>query len=1123
MLNKKYLKLLVVLTKLSIYLFLILMANPLLANSYGQGLKDTKVSINVNKGSLVDVFKSIEDQSPFLFLYDNKVDNTQTNVSMNRNNMSLYNILQILSKEYRLKFKKINHSISVSKVPEPIQEIELPVVIEITGKVIDENGQPLPGASIIEKGTQNGTTTDFDGNFAITLQNEQALLTVSYLGYQTKEVSINNSGYLEIRLEPDAGQLSEVVVIGYGEVEKRNLTGSIARLSGESVKEVQTASLDYSLQGKLAGVNVTSNSSAPGGDVSIRIRGNNSILGGNEPLYVIDGFPIYSNNSLYSNGGVAQQPNALSTLNTNDIASIEVLKDAASTAIYGSRGANGVILITTKRGSYNSKSIDVESYLGVQEVAQKLDLLNAREFVTLSNEAYTNDGLEPLFEDPSEYGNGTDWQDEIFRTALIQNHQITFSGGGADTRFSVVGNLFQQDGVVLNSGFKRGSLRLNIDSKFLDFMDIGASVSISSSANNQSVTDTGEGGLFGGVLNYALTIPPTIDVRDANGNYNFNDLPSSPPVGNPVALATEPLNRITTHRILGNFYTKIDLAKDLSFKTSFGTDISDGIRDFYLPSTTRRAQSDNGQATIFRSRIISWLNENVLSYSLKKDKSNLDVVAGFTVQGQDFRQSSASSFNFISDEFRSFNLGAGANPQSPTSGRSKWTLLSYLGRLNYNFDDRYLFSVTGRADGSSKYGDGNKWGVFPSVAGAWRLTKEPFFRTHKISELKLRASFGVVGNQEIGEYQSLAALTNQNYVIGNQLVSGIGPSRIANPDLKWETTEQTNIGLDFGAFNDKLTITSDYYYKKTKDLLLLVTVPSVSGFSQALKNSGSLKNEGFEFAVNGVLSDKKLKISLGGNIFFNRNEVLSLGETGEFPSGAVVGSIGLNYSGVMREGLPIGNFNGYVYDGLFQSEAEVEAHGAQPSARPGDIRYRDLNNDGQINTSDLAIIGDAQPDFTYGINGNIAYGNWSMNFLLSGVSGIDVLNMNKFEMESLSGVSSQLRSTLNRWTSQNTNTNIPRASAASPDFRFSSRQLENGSYLRLRNITIGYDVPMDKIKGVKGLKFYLTGQNLFTITNYSGYDPEVNTFAGQDNLTLGIDYGTYPRAKTYILGMNIKL
>jgi TonB-linked SusC/RagA family outer membrane protein len=1095
-----------------------------------QSVDKVRISLRLTDAPLEQAFNQIENLTQFTFAFNKDQFSLSSKVNLAVENETLRNILLELSRQTNLAFRQVNQHILVKALDKPrntpLQErISVEPTSLVTGKVTEaESGEPLPGVNILVKNTALGTVSDIDGTYRIEVPEENNTLIFSFIGYAQQEVNINGRSTIDVVMQPSGRELDEIVVIGYGEVKREDLIASVSKVSGEEIQEVSTSGLDHALQGRAPGVLVTQTSAAPGGGVSVRIRGGNSILGGNEPLYVIDGFPVYNNNSLYSPGNVGQAPNALASINPNDIASIEILKDASATAIYGSRGANGVILITTKKGQYNSQQVSFEAYYGLQQVANQLGLLNAREFVTISNEAHLNDGLEPIFDAPENYGEGTNWQDVIFRTAPTQNYQLSFSGGNDATRYAVMGNYFSQDGIIKGSGFERGSFRVNLDSRISDKLKTGTSLLVSRTLNDQNIADTGEGGLFGGVMNYALTISPTIAVRDENGRYNVNNLPSSPPVGNPLALAIEPLNQIITNRVLGNVFAEYDFTEQLSLKVSFGSDLTDATRDLFLPSTVRRASTDKGQASIFTNRITSWLNENVLSYrTLLGEKHELDLVAGLTAQGQEFRSSLASSFGFSADQFGTDNLGAGSSPQSPASARRGWQMLSYLARANYQFNDRYLFSLTARADGSSKFGEGNQWGFYPAAAAAWRVSNEGFMQDQTlISELKLRASYGVTGNQEIGEYQSLAALGNQNYIIGDDLVNGIGPTRIANPDLKWETTAQTDIGLDVGFLENRVLLTADYYYKRTEDLLLFVTLPSVTGFTRALQNSGSLENQGFELAIDAEVLNGAFQWTLGGNLSFNRNKVLNLGSTGEFPSGAVVGSIGLNYSGVVREGEPIGNFNAYVFDGIFQNQQEVDSHRAQPNAQPGDIRYRDLNGDNLINTSDQQIIGYAQPDFAYGLSSNMQYKNFRLNLLFNGVQGVDVLNMNKFELESVSGVTSQLSLVLNRWTPENPSNSIPRAST-SPDFRFSSRQLEDASFLRLRNITLAYQLPAELLEArfIRSARVYVTGQNLLTLTSYSGYDPEVNTFAGQDNLSLGIDYGTYPRAKTYLLGVNL--
>jgi TonB-linked SusC/RagA family outer membrane protein len=1082
-----------------------------------------KISINVENIPLNEAFSKLEGQTGASFLYSSSIP-LEKKVSVKAVNELLESVLDRLLSPLELQFLVVDNKIVVRAKQKDNKEKPLGT---ITGKVTDlQTNEALPGVNITIKGSNMGTVTGGDGSYSITVADENAVIIFSYIGYTPQEVALNGRTSIDVQLAPSIQNLNQVVVIGYGTQLRKDITGSIASIKEEELKQVPVTSFAQGLQARVAGVQVSQSSAAPGGGVSVIIRGGNSILSGNQPLYVIDGFPVYNDNNAFAPGGLGslgQNRDALAALNPGDIESVEILKDASATAIYGSRGANGVVLITTRQGREGRSRVDFESYYGVQQVARKLPLLNAREFAELANEGYLNDGKPAPYPDPASLGEGTDWQDEIFRTAPIQNYQLTFSGGNDQTRYTISGNYLRQDGVIIGSRFDRAAFRINLERNISKRLKIGNHLSISRTADDQTITDTGASGSFAGVTTAALTMPPTTSVRDADGNYNDNTIAGGPPVGNPLALALEPLNRVTSTRAIGNFFLEYTLMEGLTLKSSLGADYSSARRDAYLPTTTRRGRGVSGSSAISSREVASWLNENTLTYQKQFDRHGLTVLGGYTMQGQNNIFVLASTQGFTSDEFGTDNLAVGAVPQIPQSGRAEWKLASFLSRINYNYNNRYLLTLTARADGSSRFGEGNKWGFFPSLALGWIVSEETFMKDLPyISNLKLRASYGITGNQEIGQYQSLAALNAQNYVFGNVLVSGIGPTRVANADLKWETTAQFDGGIDVGLFNDRITFIADYYYKKTTDLLLQVTLPTFTGFATSLQNTGTNENQGVEFSANAKVLTGALKWDVGGNISFNRNRLLSLGRSREFPSGPVIGGIGVNNTGIVRVGESLGNFYGYIADGIFQSAEQVTEHRAQPTAKPGDIRYRDLNEDGALTFADQTIIGNPQPDYFFGFNSNLAFKNFDLNILFQGVVGGDILNVGRFELEALNSANSQLNTVLERWRPDAPGNTMPRATTTAV-YRLSSRQVEDGTFLRLRNITLGYNLPLATIKRkvLQSARFYVSAQNLLTLTNYLGYDPEVNTFFGSDNLHLGIDYGTYPRARTYMIGLNI--
>jgi TonB-dependent starch-binding outer membrane protein SusC len=990
----------------------------------------------------------------------------------------------------------------------------------ITGTVTSSDNSPLPGVNVLVKGTSTGTVTDAEGKYTLDAP-PTGTLVFSFIGMKTLEANINNQSVVNMTMDADISQLDEVVVVGYGTQKKSDFTGSISSVSSKEIKAVPVASLSQALQGRAAGVLVTQTSNAPGGGVSIRIRGGNSIQGGNEPLYVIDGYPIMNESG--------------PTISPNDIESIEILKDASATAIYGSRGANGVVIITTRRGKAGKSSILFESYYGVQEVRKKLDMLNATQLAELVNEGIANVNAEnigkPGFpkalaftdEQIAALGEGTDWQDEIFRSAPISNYQLTLSGGDDKTQYSVSGNIFNQDGIVINSNYKRTSFRLNLDRKVTDKLKLSNSLTISHAVNNAITSDT-DGGNSAGVVYAALNFSPTVPVYNADGTYTVDNRAGAIKISNPVAYANETKNRAATTRILGNVTGEYILAKGLSVKVLLGASLNYYKVNYYQPRTVYASVGTNGSAYINSNQTIDWLNENTLHYQTSiNDRHKFNVLLGYTLQSIIFDEYRASAQNFPNDILQDNSLITAQQTNASTSNIYESALRSYIARVNYDLDGKYLVTLTTRIDGSSRFGVGKKNGFFPSGSIAWRIANEPFMQNiRQVSDLKLRTSYGLTGNQDIGNYQSIGSMGTQNYNFGGAFTVGYATNRIANPGLMWESTAQFDIGLDLGLFNDRIIVTADWYYKKTSDLLYNVPLPITTGVSTSLQNVGRVENKGFEFSISTVNIDKELRWTTNFNIGANRNEIIDLGNVkGDVPAGGASGHLQLANSGILRVGEPIGIFYGLVTDGIFQNQAEIDAS-AQKTAKPGDRRYKDLTPDGVINSSDRTILGQAQPKYIFGFTNNFSYKGFDLNIFFVGSQGNSIYNINRYELESMTGISNQSAVTLDRWTPENPSNEIPRATSTGTPYQVTSRQVEDGSYIRMRNIQLAYNFPsswMERLK-ISSAKLYISGQNLLTITDYSGYDPEVSRF-GQDNLSFGIDYGSYPKAKTYMLGLNI--
>jgi TonB-linked SusC/RagA family outer membrane protein len=994
---------------------------------------------------------------------------------------------------------------------------------QVTGTVTSAaDNQPLPGANVLIRGTSTGTTTDREGKFSLSVP-AAATLVFSYVGFRNQEVEVGNRSEVAVSLALADESLDEVVVIGYGTQKKSDLTGSVASVTAAEVKALPVASVEQSLQGRATGVQVVQGNAAPGGATSVRIRGGNSILGGNEPLYVIDGFPVY--NSISSDVAAAQPSNVLASINPNDIESVEILKDASATAIYGSRGANGVVIITTKRGKAGKGTIDFEAYYGGQQLRKKLDLLGAAEYAALANERAVNTGTPPPFPDLGKYPHDTDWQDEIFSPAPIQNYTLSFSGGNENNRYSVSGNYFNQEGIIQHSGFARGSVRLNLDNQVNERLRVSTSLTASRAVNERAKTS-----IFfsNGIVYSALVAPPLAPVRNENGTfYKIGSIPTADPAwNNPVALMQGNTNTLTINRMLGNVNAEYTLLDGLTFGVRLGADYFDNTTDAYTDRTIIEGGT-GGRAETAKAGTTNFLNENILTYKkVLNTIHDLNLTAGFSWQQETGTSLRSRSENFVLDVFGNNNLGAGQVTLPNESNKARSSLLSWIGRANYILKDKYLFTVTARADGSSRFGTGNKWGFFPSAALAWKLSEESFIRDLGVfSSLKLRTSYGVTGNQEIGNYQSLARLSVVTAVMGQNQgnVIGFAATNMANPDLKWETTSQFDVGLDAGFFNNRLNLTAEYYFKKTEDLLALVPLAMSSGFSSILLNLGQINNQGFELGASANLLTGRVKWDVNGNFSVNRNEVIQVAvDGGEFLAPSITSPIDAPVN-IIREGQPLSAFYGYQEDGIW--EADQTTGSIQPTAKAGDQRYRDLNGDGQINPNDRTILGSPYPDFIYGLNHTVSFKNFDFNLFFQGVQGVTVFNANKFSIaDAFARAGNQLAEVQDRWTPENQNVNAkyPRASRTSP--LLSERFFEDGSYLRLRNVTLGYRLPAAGlgIGWLRTARVYVSAQNLLTLTGYSGYDPEVSSTGGSD-LRKGIDVGAYPSAKTYLVGVQIGL
>ncbi|WP_221393722.1 TonB-dependent receptor [Dyadobacter sp. NIV53] len=993
----------------------------------------------------------------------------------------------------------------------------------ISGKVTSPNDQsPLPGINVLVKNGTAGTSTNAEGVYEIQA-GEDAILVFSAIGYLSQEIPVKRRTQINVQISDDTRQLNELVVVGYGTQKKRDITGSVSSLDSRDFNKGVQTSVDQLISGRSAGVQVTQASSEPGGGVSIRIRGANSINANNEPLYVIDGLPINNSAVVPSSTVVTESAprNPLNALNPNDIESVEILKDASATAIYGSRGANGVILITTKKGTKGKLNVNYSVSGGVSKVAKTVPMLDAKQYISLLNDLRADQKQQPEFtsEQIAQIGNGTDWQKEIFRTGSVQNHQLSFSGGQDKFSYYASLNYLDQKGVVISSGIKKYVGRVNLnytDDKFKFGLSLNSSnVKDDFVPNGVSVNEGA------GIINTAIFQDPTLAIKNANGTWAQTQIVN---LENPLGLANEVKDFASSNRTFGCVFAEYFFLPELSAKINVGTDSQDSRRDIFTSRLTKRAEGTKGVASVLTSNSSNSLIEFTARYNKALNKNNqIEVLGGYTYQEFEVRSLSAGAQNFPLDALLTDNLGAGSQSTfSLGSGRTKNQLLSYLGRVNYNLYDKYLLTASIRADGSSRFGDNKKYGIFPSVALGWRLKDEIFLKNiNTITDLKFRASYGLTGNQDIGSYNSLVLLGPQGQAIfdGTPYV-GISTTQLPNPDLKWETTTQLDLGVDFGLFENRLTGSVDYFDKQTKDLLLQLPIPRTTGFTSTFKNVGGLKNSGFEFSLTSINITAPFTWRSSANFSVVKNKVTDLGTLPLI----LGGSAGFtNDFTIIRKGDPLNAYYGYIVDGVFQQGDDI-AKSAQPLSRPGEYKYRDVNKDGTINSADRTILGSPFPKFTYGLNNDITYKSFNFSFFFQGVQGNKMFNLNRTESENpISFRRNRLEETYtDRWTPTNpTNKNssaIP--VAVSYTSNVNSRAVENASYLRLKTVQLTYNFPTGKWKSVRGVQVYVTAQNLFTITKYTGFDPEVSAF-GTSNVRA--DYNAFPLSRTFTAGLSINL
>lgn len=968
----------------------------------------------------------------------------------------------------------------------------------ITGTVTDEKNEAIPGANVYLKGGTTGTNSDATGNFSIKASSGDVLV-ISFLGYQAKEITVGASSTINVSLKPDTRQLEDVVVVGYGTVRKSDLTGSLASVSAKDFEKQPLTKLDQALQGRAAGVQVTQTSGAPGSGFKIRIRGANSISGNNNPLYVLDGLIVGDINSI----------------NVNDIASMEVLKDASATAIYGSRGANGVVLITTKKGRKGPAKIELGYFTGVSNVVQKLDLMNPAEFAEGVNFAERKEIFSQAEISGLRNGGGENWQDRFFRPAPFNNTQLSVSGGSDTFDYFISGNINNAEGTIINQDYKRYTLRANLNAQLTSKLKVGLNTFVSREKSTGARADLAAG----------LTWDPTTPAFNEQGAYNF--IPLKPGIGNgtanPLLVPENSIREDFNDRLTLSGYANYDLAKNLVLNISGGVDRFATNDNSYAPLILNNI----GVASVENQEVTRIQNTNRLTYKIDRNPNHVVTIDAIHEQQMVTRKNNTSTAsNFFSDQTTYKNLSLGSIQRTQNIFTNE-NLQSFLGRVNYSLLNRFLLTASVRVDGSSKFRAGNRWGVFPSGSVAWKISEEEFMKSiPTVNDLKLRVSYGVIGSQAIGPLATRAnpiISPGVNYPFtGGTATIGVAPSnRAANPDLTWETTTQGNIGIDLGLWNSKVTLSLDLYKKNTTDLLLNTQLPSFVGPTIVTRNVGEVENKGFDISLGfDVLRRNDWDITSSLNISRNRNKVLALVSDEPLELGNVfyTNTFPVNPTRV-EVGKPISTFRGYVFEGVYQAGEESEA--ARFNRKPGDAKYKDINGDGRISTDDITTVGDGNPNFTWGWNWDINYKKFNLNFLLTGSQGNDIYNFQRGRMMALGAQQFHAVHSdyLNRWTPSNPS-NIP--SGRDGTELLSSQFIEDGSFTSLKNVALGYnfeDGVLQKI-GISKMRLYVSASNLLILTKYRGFDPE-STASGSSDVDLGIDYNAFPINRTLTLGLNL--
>ncbi|MCG6191013.1 TonB-dependent receptor [Maribellus maritimus] len=1051
------------------------------ASVYSQ---DAKLGLELKGKTISDAFEFIESNSNFRFFYNADFKDINRKIEFSTKDADIESMLNGLFADSNISYEIVGGNLIVLKVNS--QQANL----SVSGKVVDKNGMALPGVTIVVKGTTQGTVTNADGVYSISNVPKDAILLFSFVGMKMQEIKVGNQTTINITMEANAIGIEEVVAIGYGTMKKSDLTGSIGSIGSDEISTRPVMSFDQSLQGRVAGVNVSQLNSEPGQTSTVRIRGGNSLSASNNPLWVVDGYPVEN----------------LSMFNPSDIESMEILKDASATAIYGSRGANGVIIVTTKRGQTGKPSIEFNSYVGFSSAVNMPELADCDLYLDVYEEVLGNSAS---IEEPWRSAN-TDWLKLAYGgTGITQNYQLSVRGGTERAQYAIGGSYLEQTGTTPNIGFNRSTFSLRHDSEITSKLKIGSSTILSRTSNYGKRPQ-----------NHIIEALPTMLNKDENGDYvPVEDYPyvyAESHVANYLQTVEEETNDVTRYRVLSNMFVNWEIIKGLVFRTSWGIDYYNENSESYTPSYL--TDNDLSQGNINHQETIDWLNENTLTFDKNVNEIHeFNAVVGFTQQSNMLKERDMQGENFLNDALGIEGISA-AEVQYITTGRQRWDLLSGIARVNYRLKQKYLFTAAIRADGCSKFGENNKWGYFPSGAFAWRASEENFIKNINVfSNLKFRLSYGMTGNQGISPYQSLSKISTSVTFLNDTEVIAAYPSSPPYKDLRWEKTAQTDIGIDMAFFDSKLDFTADYYIKKTSDLLIDVPLPLTAGGEKFLtQNLGDLENKGFEFGINTHLNINKLRWDIGLVFSANKNTVTNIEGRDDY---WVQGVSQMGDFLKIEEGEPVGNIWGYQTDGIYQTNDDFSI----ADSEPGNIKFIDQNGDKEITADDRVILGNAMPDFIAGLNMDFFYQNFELNLSFNSAVGNDLVNVNWAKWETPNPSANFLAEAgRERWREDAPSNKYPKsASGYNQGQKVSDRIVEDASFLRLQNLRFAYRFPVKSISWLQNVTLYVNGQNLFCITNYRGFDPEVST-TGSDVLSLGGDYNAYPTTRTYTIGLNVK-